>query len=190
MIRLPQAPKSPFKYAAIVSLDPSGAGRSGIAVRLTATLQANPGLDKLRAPDYVTSCDVWEPAAHDELTEYLFRYVGEGQRALLVVEDAAYRSFKIARSLGTAIGSIKSTLVYCNLSRVDDIKFIAPKSWRTFAMPGVKAADRDDWKAQAVATVDARYDLKLDDNAAEAVLINDATVIGRKEWWTTKRRGA
>jgi hypothetical protein len=190
MIRLALPPKSPFTYAAVVSLDPSGSGISGVSVRLTSTLQALPPLDKLRAPDFVLGGDVWEPMFHDQITEYLFRYVGEGQRALLVVEDAAYRSYKIARSLGTAIGSIKSSLVYCNLARPDDVKFIAPKSWRTLSMPGVKCADRDAWKQAAIDTVKERYDLTLDDNAAESVLINDAVAVGRKDWWAKKARKA
>lgn len=187
MLRLPKETDSELKYSAIVTLDPAGVKDSGVAVRLTKTL-TDASLNRLRFPDFCWSGWIMEPGFHDELTEYLARHTGAGQQILLVVEDSAYRSYTIARSIGKAIGAVEQNLHYCNMADPKNTEFMAPKTWRRKSMPDVDVTGRDEWKAEAVKTIERRYNQQVNDNLAEAVLLNDAVVMTPKMWSVKKRK--
>jgi hypothetical protein len=187
VLRLPKENDSDLKYSAIVSLDPAGVKDSGVAVRLTSSLR-NVSLSRLRFPDFTYQGWIFEPGFHDDLTEYLARNTGKDQKVLLVVENSAYRSFTIARSIGRAIGCLEGNLHYCNMGDASKTEYLAPKTWRRLSMPGVQVSGRDEWKRAAVDIVAKRYGEVVGSDLAEAVLINDAAVMSPKMWSVKKRK--
>ncbi len=187
MLRLPKDTDSDLKYSAIVSLDPAGVKDSGVAVRLTSSLR-DVSLSRLRFPDFCYAGWIFEPGFHDDLTEYLARNTAKDQKVLLVVENSAYGSFTISRSIGRAIGCLEGNLHYCNIGNAKDTEYMAPKTWRRLSMPGVVVKGRDEWKAAAVATVLKRYRQEVGSDLAEAVLLNDAVAMTPKLWSIKKRR--
>lgn len=187
MLRLPKESDSELRYSAIVSLDPAGVKDSGVAVRLTSSLR-DVTLSRLRFPDFCYQGWVFEPSFHDDLTEYLARNTGKDQQVLLVVENSAYGSFTISRSIGRAIGCLEGNLHYCNIGSAKDTEYMAPKTWRRLSMPGVMVKGRDLWKQVAVDTIQTRYGQTVESDLAEAILLNDAVAMTPKLWSVKKRR--
>lgn len=187
MLRLPKETDSVLKYSAIVTLDPAGVKDSGVAVRLTSSLR-DVTLSRLRFPDFTYQGWIFEPGFHDDLTEYLARNTGKDQKVLLVVENSAYGSFTISRSIGRAIGCLEGNLHYCNMGDASQTEYMAPKTWRRLAMPNQICSGRDEWKAAAVATVESRYRQTVGSDLAEAVLLNDAVAMSPKLWSAKKRK--
>jgi hypothetical protein len=140
----------------------------------------------MRAPTFTYEGDVFNPYMHDDLCEWLFRNTSGTQGCvLLVAERSVWRSLTIAASIGRAIGAIESTLAYTGFVDPAKTARMAPVTWRARAMPGVKCSSRVEWKAAAVRTVNERYKMSLgdaNDNVAEAILINDATVMTPTMW--------
>lgn len=187
MLRKPKDTDSDLKYSAIVTLDPAGVKDSGVAVRLTAPLR-DVTLSRLRFPDFTYQGWIFEPGFHDDLTEYLARNTGKDQKVLLVVENSAYGSFTISRSIGRAIGCLEGNLHYCNMGDASATEYLSPKTWRRLAMPGVSVTGRDAWKAAAVEAVAGRYGQATGVDLAEAILLNDAVVMSPKLWSVKKRK--
>jgi hypothetical protein len=175
-------PQSPFKYAAIVSLDPAGSGPSGVAVRTTAAL-SDVDRRRLTAPGFTYQGWVFESTFQDQLTCYLMRVVPKDAKVLLVVENCAYQSYKTARGVGRAIGAIEGLLHYCGLARADATAYVTPQEWRGFSYGKPLPKGRKDLKAKAVSTVEELYGMKVGPDEAEAILILDwATLAGKGLW--------
>lgn len=180
----PPPAKSVFPIAAIVTLDPAAIGPCGVAVRMTAPL-TDPKRFTLRIPEFVFEGDVFSTAMHDDLTGFLAQRVEQGSRVVLVVEDSMYGARTTARHLGRSIGVLESLLCDVNLTTPRDTRYVEPRYWRAAALlpKGVVPKGRDEYKLQAIATVDALYKERLGPDAAEAILINDYVVLTRHEWW-------
>lgn len=172
--------RCPYQVAAIISLDPAGVGPSGVAVRLTATLGAASRLT-LRYPDFVYEGNVFEPAFHDALSVYLADNVPQGHRALLAVEDSAYRSYSVARHIGRGIGCLEGLLHDLNVAAPVDTQYFTPKVWRTGV--GIKGAKREDLKLAARTYVSEWYEQDVGEDLAESVAINDFVCLNRSKLW-------
>jgi hypothetical protein len=179
-------PASPHKFAAIITLDPASVGPCGIACRATASLPDAPVLDKLRAPDFIYEGAVFNDVMLDELAAWCARNVG-GQKLLLCAEATAYGSMSIARSLGRCVGAVELLLYYCGWGEPAKTEKLYPVIWRKAAGISSEIKGRDQQKEAAVQLVESRYRLTLGSDAAEAVLMNDAVVMGGN--WRTKKRG-
>jgi hypothetical protein len=183
-------PKTRHPIAAIVTLDPAGVGPSGVAVRLTSTLDSVTVLN-LRYPDYVYQGPVFNNVFLDELTAYLMANVPADKKVLLVVEDSVYRSYTVARHIGRGIGCIQNTLMATNML-VDpaDSLYVTPSMWRSVLTTHIRKQGgtglpkgRDNLKAAAVEYVAARYKQDVESDLAEAVVMNDYIVHARKNEW-------
>lgn len=168
--------ESPYKYAAIVSLDPAGVQPCGIACRATASLPAKPVLGKVRAPDFIYEGVVWNDVMIDELCAWCARNVG-GQKLLLVAAGTAYGSMAIAMSIGQCIGALKLLTYYTGWADVKSLVKVQDKVWRKAAGIPEETRGRDNQKQAAIDLVAKRYQLTLGSDAAEAVLINDYAVV-------------
>ena len=172
------------KVAAIITLDPAAVGSCGIALRLTAGLDRKTQRGKLRAPDWMYEGNVFNTRMHDELAVFLAEKVGREQRVLLAVEDAVFGPRTVARHLGRAIGCIEGLLCDLNLAEPDDTKYIFPGHYRKVTLPAEpKPANREEWKQAAIDTVATLYGLTCGDNQAEAILMNDYTIVAKRQWW-------
>lgn len=179
---------SPYVMKAILALDPAGAGDSGIAVRLTATLPQAPKRGKLTCPDFLYQGSIWNDVLFDELGVFLAKHVGRTGPILMVAEDAAFGSMSIARSIGTAIGAMRSFLVGTGWMPSDQKPLmVSPAKWRRHAFPVDAPKGRAAQKEAAVTLVSQLYGVgderRPQCDLAEAVLICDyATCAAREDW--------
>lgn len=178
----------PAKYGAILAIDPAQ-GSTGMALRLTAPfLAVPPERGRLAAPTWTYGGKVVDDAGWaDDLATYLYDKMPEG-RLGLVVEDSAYRSLTIARSIGQAIGAVRFALGALNLlSASDEVLKVTPKVWRSWAMPAVAAGiGRDQWKEEArfaVLGLYGQHDPTKDADIAEATLLLDYACVQQRKWW-------
>lgn len=170
---------------AVVSLDPAGKEPCGLAVRFV-----EPGKRYQRGhlpkPAWWFQGSVWNASGlHDELGVLLYRHLKPGDRVMYVVENTAY-GVRVAKSMGRSIGAIEAILIDLGYLGAQELKYVDATRWRNRQMPGFKPAGtnanqrRAAWKARAVDSVNALYGLGLEldqADAAEAVLINDDTVL-------------
>lgn len=179
---------SRWKMKAIIALDPAGVQDSGIAVRLTAPLPEKPLRGKLRTPDWEYQGSIWNDVMFDDLGVWLAKYVGRTGPVLLAIEDCAFRSLKIARSIGTAIGALRGFLVGTGWVPTDQkTLMVTPGRYREYVFRGGGGVPkgRDNQKAAAIQLVQQLYGHgdQLQADLAEAILLNDF-VVGAcpKEW--------
>lgn len=181
--------KSPgAKYGAILAIDPAQ-GSTGMSLRLTAPFAAvPPERGRLAAPTWTYGGKVVDDSGWaDDLCTYLHDKLPTG-RIGLVVEDSAYRSLTIARSIGQAIGSVRFALHAMNLLDVghEPLK-VTPKVWRSWAMPAVGSGiGRDQWKEEARFAVLGLYgmhDPTKDADIAESTLLLDYACVQARKWW-------
>lgn len=176
----------PYKFKAIVSLDPAGVGDSGIAVRLTAPLPVKPQRGKLRCPEYTYQGNVFNDVMYDELGVFFAKNVGRNGPVLFCVEDCVYQGLHIARHIGTAIGAVRSFLVGCGWSdSATAPTMVAPVTWRKAAFGPVKPGGRKAQKEAAVERCRLLYGFSenMQDDLAESVLLNDYVTVFTPELW-------
>lgn len=167
--------------AAILSLDPAAVGDCGIAARTTVGLRYAK-YSSLQMPGFVYQGWVFEPRMHDELAVWLADNIGVNQRALLVVENAAYRG--AARHLGRAIGCIESLLHDLNVADPRSTQYVTPGAWRggVFGHPLPKG--RDALKQRAIDDIEIRYRATVASDLAEAICLNDYFVMSKRKVWS------
>lgn len=185
-----------FYYSAVLALDPAGVNPSGLALRLTRSFaDVAPKRGRLPAPQWtwngrVVGCTDWA----DSLAEFTFQHLARGERLGLVVEQCAYRSYAIARSIGQAVGAVRFGLKALNLLDDPDgssILRVTPKVWRDWAMPAVKPTGsqterRRKWKDAARGAVLGLYGIEddsADADTAEAILQLDWACVQKPRFW-------
>lgn len=163
--------------AAVVSVDPAASADCGVAMRFVT-----PGTTytrgRLPRPDYLYGGPVWSTGLADDLGSVLAKGLEIEQRVLLVVAGTAYGN-KVARSLGRAIGRIEGMLIDLNmLPEQSGLVYVQDSTWRRTELPALRGTrpSRDEWKKAASAAVLALYNIDVDDNQAEALLLNDHTL--------------
>jgi hypothetical protein len=169
-------PPSPWRVKALIALDPAGSSDSGLAVRLTGTLPSRPKRGKLTAPEFEYQGSVWNDCFFDDLGVFLARRVGRTGQVRLICEDSVFRSLTIARSIGTAIGAVRSFLVGCGWCPCDEKPLmIRPDEFRKHHFPLDTPKFRDEQKAAAIDRVQHLYGHggNLSDDLAEAILMLD-----------------
>lgn len=179
----------PSKYAAIVTLDPAGTADCGIAVRFPAQLSARPQRGKLSPPAWTYQGSIWNGYMWDELSAALHQHVRRGDRVLLAVEDAVFRSRKIARGVGRGTGALEALLHALNLyDPADDLLWVTPATYRHWHWPdkAARPVGRDEWKAGAVELVERLYGMTVGEDQAEATLISDYVTVARRATWAGK----
>lgn len=184
--RVPAPPESPWARKAILCLDPAGVGDIGLAARLTVKLPKNPARGKLPAPDWTYQGGVWNDAMYDDLGVWLAKNVGRTGPVLFVVDNTAFGGMHIARSIGTAIGAMRGFLVGTGWIAPDDKPLsLSGQTWRSVAFPAERPKGRAAQKAAAMDRVKLLYGYgaNLQDDMAEAVLMNDFVVAEMPEVW-------
>jgi hypothetical protein len=182
----------PALYSAILAIDPAQGG-TGMALRPTAPFVAvPPERHRLGAPTWTFGGRVVDnPDWADDLAAYCHEHLPADARLGLVMEDCAFRSLTIARSIGQAIGSVRFALRALNLvAPGDDPVKVTPKVWRKWAMPAVApGVGRDQWKEEARFAVLGLYgmhDPTKDADIAEATLLLDYACCVKRAWWAGK----
>jgi hypothetical protein len=177
----PKIRKSEHAVAAIVSLDPAAVGDCGLAARTTVGLRYAK-YSSLQLPSFTFSGWVFEPRMHDELAVWLADHIGANQRALLVVENAAYRG--AARHLGRAIGCIESILHDLNVADPRTTQYVTPGAWRAGVFGHPLPKGRDALKQRAIDDVEIRYRSTVSSDLAEAICLNDYFVMAKRKVWS------
>jgi hypothetical protein len=180
----------------ILTMDPAAVSPSGLCIRPTVNaLTEIPG--RLRTPEWYSSGNVWNTQMHDELARTLAKWVPRGGHVAFASTTTAFQG--TALSIGRAIGCIEGILHDLNVfpdpkvEPVHDVTWrrtmFAPEEWATIhAMKGINISTtarmrRAAWKQLAVDTVKRKYGIECDDNAAEAILLNNYIVMWREDLW-------
>ncbi len=175
------------EVAAVITLDPAATANCGLCVRGGTYIGKK---DKVVSPNWYTTSSVWNPVMHDELTRELAKLVPRGGRVTMAATATAFHG--VALDIGRAIGCIEGIMHDMNLFDTGDKAVqIQDNSWRAKMyswddrkrIGAVKSQQqrRKLWKELAVATVYAKYKIETDDNAAEAILLNDYVVLFRDD---------
>lgn len=181
---------------AIVTLDPAAVSNSGLCVRPTKNV-LTPTVGYVRTPEWHASDSVWNTQMHDSLALVLARHVPRGGRVTFAATSTAFQG--TAMHLGRAIGCIEGILHDLNIFPEGRVEPVLDQTWRRTVFPpadwariklieGRNPADtarqrREAWKQLAIDTVKRRYEAEVDDNAAEAILLNDHIVLWREDLW-------
>jgi hypothetical protein len=126
---------------------------------------------------------------HDDLGRVLSLTVPRGGRVCYAATATAFKG--AAWDLGRAVGCIEGLLhdlnVYPDDERVVEVndstwrsKIFTKKERETVAALATPVLRRAAWKQLAVDTVARKYRVEVDDNAAEAILLNDYIAIYRE----------
>jgi hypothetical protein len=174
---------------AIVTIDPASVSNSGLCVRPTLNIITDT-FGYVRTPEWYSSDNVWNTFMHDELGRVLAKLVPRGGRVAFATTSTAFQG--TALHIGRAIGCIEGLLHDLNVlpTLVEEIHDI---TWRHTMFPysdfkRIKAIEsskgrRTAWKELAIETVKRRYRIECDDNAAEAILLNDHVTLWREDLW-------
>lgn len=180
----------------IITMDPASVSNSGLCVRpVNNVLTPNAGY--ARKPEWWTSDSVWNTQMHDELARVIAKWVPRGGRVAFATTSTSYQG--TALSIGRAIGCIEGLLHDLNVfvdTRVEPVQdqtwrrgVFQPQEWKVIADMQGHSPDntsklrRAAWKQLAIDTVARRYMEAVDDNAAEAILLNDYVVLWRPDLW-------
>ena len=175
----------------IITMDPASTSNSGICVRPTTGV-ITPKFEYVRSPEWYVTDVVWNTQMHDDLARVIAKWVPRGGHVVFASTSTAFQGTALA--IGRAIGCIEGMLhdlnVYHSWQRVEAVQDI---TWRRTMYPyrawkKIKAIEgqkerRAAWKQIAVDTVLRRYEITTDDNAAEAILLNDHVVLWREDLW-------
>lgn len=177
---------------AIVTLDPASAAKCGIAIRRCDNL-LSPDRKRVRSPSWFYSGSVWNTVMHDDFAFELGKMVPRGGRVLFVASCTAY--YGAGYDIGRATGCIEGLLHDLNIMGDDRVRDVTDQEWRKAmysdkAKAAIKATGkggskerRDAFKAHAISEVKRLHRIDCDDNAAEAILMNDFVVLHRGYWY-------
>lgn len=165
----------------VLTLDPASKANSGLAYRSIGKVWT-PHTKQLRCPEWYFSGSIWSSVMHDDLARMIAATVPRGGRVVYAATATAY--FGNGLAMGRAIGAIEGMLHDLNVFPDGDTVWeIQDSTWRyreytledRTKIKEIKDTKerRMALKAMAVATVYARYKIEVDDNAAEAILLND-----------------
>ncbi len=178
---------------AILTVDPAGTSDTGLALRSTDRA-INAQTKRARLPEWYWSGNVWTSDVQDQLAVELYRVCPAGGDEVLFV-TCATMYHNTAFGQGTAVGCIRGLLVALNLpcERPEEIadvtwrKALYSREFLDTVKAAPKTARRAMYKNEAVATVRHRYGIEdADDNAAEAILLNDYVAEARQDLWLGK----
>ncbi len=174
---------------AVLTLDPASVSNSGLCLRTLKGEILTPVLKQPRVPVWYKSDWVWNSVMHDELGYELGKLVPRGGRVVFAATGTAFNG--VAMDLGRAIGCIEGLLHDLNVFPDSRVVKIADNAWRAAIFPSAERAwiktlpspkRRQAWKDLAIAHVRNKYRLDdIDDNSAEATLLNDYIILHRSD---------
>lgn len=176
---------------AIITMDPAAVSNSGICLRPVHGL-ITPTKHRVKSPEYWVSDSVWNTQMHDDLARMIAKWVPRGGRVVFASTSTAFQG--TAMSIGRAIGCIEGMLhdlnvfdVHSKVEAIQDVTWrktmFGPKDWARIKGIEDSKQRRVEWKKLAVETVLRRYTIDCDDNAAEAILLNDHVALWREDMW-------
>ncbi len=191
-------PKTDRAADVIITLDPAAVSNGGLCIRPTYNaITEDRGY--ARTPEWFVSDSVWNTQMHDDLARVLARFVPRGGRVAFASTTTAFQG--TALSIGRAIGCVEGLLHDLNVFPDPHMEPVHDQVWRRTMFPksewdkiklitGANDAQgkklrREAWKKLAIDTVQRRYKMigDIDDNAAEAILLNDHVVLWRQDLW-------